>query len=98
MDGSISIGRNVGTQPMDDSQWGSFVADIEDLVRKHGGEVHTVAYGNGAWDGVPEESAVIVFAGAAEGFDQELSALASWYDQDAIALVSGVSSLVYRAD
>jgi hypothetical protein len=97
MDGSISIGRNIGHEPMDYSQWGSFIADVEDLIRNHGGQVYTIAYGNGAWEDVPEESAVIVFAGAYD-IDQDLSSLASWYGQDAIALLSGESSLVYRSD
>jgi hypothetical protein len=96
MDGTISIGRNIGTEPMDDILWEYFVDDVLKLINKHGGEVYTIAYGGGAWDGVSEESAVIVFAGAAEEFADELSMLASSYGQEAIGLLSGESSLVYR--
>ena len=95
MDGTICLGRNIGTEPMDDLRWQFFVDDVLALVGKHGGEVFTVAYGGGSWDGVSEESAVIVFGGAAEGFAAELSILASSYEQEAIGLLEGTSSLVY---
>src|SRR5689334_14573979 len=89
MDGTICLGRNVGDEPMDDVRWQYFVEEVVDLVGKHGGEVFTIAFGGGAWDGISEESAVIVFGAAAEGFAAELSILASSYDQDAIGLLSG---------
>lgn len=95
MDGTICLGRNVGTEPMDDIRWESFVDDVMLLIRKHNGEVFTIAYGGGSWDGHSEESAVIVFGAASDGFATELSILATSYDQDAIGLLSGTSELVY---
>jgi hypothetical protein len=95
MDGTICLGRNVGNDPMDDARWESFVDEVLLLIHKHGGEVFTVAYGGGSWDGVSEESAVIVFGAAEDGFASELSILATAYDQDAVGLLAGESSLVY---
>jgi hypothetical protein len=45
-----------------------------------------------------EESAVIVFGAASEGFATELSILASTYEQEAVGLLEGTSSLVYGSD
>ncbi len=98
MDGTICLGRNIGTEPMDDARWEGFVDEVMLLIRKHDGEVFTVAYGGGSWDGHSEESAVIVFGAAADGFEAELSILASMYGQDAIGLLSGTSDLVYGDD
>jgi hypothetical protein len=98
MDGTISVGRNIGIEPMDDSRWEQFVDDVLSLIHKHGGEVYTIADGGGAWDGVAEQSAVIVFGGTSHDFADELSALASAYGQEAIGLLSGESSLVYGED
>jgi len=98
MDGTICLGRNIGTEPMDDDRWQTFVDEVQELVSKHGGEVFTVAYGGGSWDGMSEESAVIVFGAAQDGFAAELSVLASCYGQEAIGLLSGTSSLVYGDD
>lgn len=66
----VTIGRNVGNEPMDDTQWRRFQQDVRDVIatavyaemRDRIGARFPFAdiethYGEGEWDGVKEESA-----------------------------------------
>ena len=93
--GAITIGRNVGLEPMPDGTWTQFIDEVSALITRCGGVVYIAGYGSGEWDGVAEESAVITFEGVeADDLTDGLVFLAAMYEQDAIALLTGVTVLV----
>jgi hypothetical protein len=94
MDGAISIGRNVGDQPMPKQQWRRFVTDVSHAISESGGVGYATAYGNGAWDGIPERNAVLTFEHADVSLEEKLRTLAKRYRQDAISLIAGENRLV----
>ncbi len=96
MDGAISIGRNIGNAPMDDNRWKRFIYEIEGAVLLAGGKVYATATGEGEWEGVAEDNAVVTFGNVREiaALKGHLRFLAQDFDQDAIALVLGQSELV----
>lgn len=87
----LNIGRNVGTVPMDDTQWGRFIEHAKAALAYGAGEDRRwfpaerdariaqaqVHYGTGEWAGVAEDSAhVSLFA--EDGIDvAKLQAMAS---------------------
>jgi hypothetical protein len=97
--GVVVIGRNVGSVPMPDTFWRLFINDVVALCEAHGGAVHTVANGVGEWDGVLEDSGVVVYGGPlAQLLHGDLALLAAKYGQDCIATVGGDNWLVWRAE
>jgi hypothetical protein len=94
MDGAISIGRNVGDEPMPKSQWRKFVADVLWAVSQSGGTVYATAYGKGEWDGIPERNAVVTFANADPSLNEKLRTLAKQYRQEAISVIAGKNELI----
>jgi hypothetical protein len=61
----ITIGRNVNDQPMPYSDWVRFIADVKQVVGQPTAfghespdlyEVHTVAHGEGYWQGQKEDT------------------------------------------
>ena len=97
--GAVVIGRNVGATPMPQVAWRLFINDVVALVEARGGVVHTVASGVGEWDGVMEDSGVVVYGGPpVQLLHDELALLASRYGQACIATVGGANWLIRRAD
>lgn len=64
---SVTIGRNIGTEPMSDSRWADFRSDVLDVIRAKGYEplfdtcdvYLTTSLGRGFWDGYPEDNCTI---------------------------------------
>ena len=101
---SVTIGRNVGTTPMSDRRWREFVMDAQGTIeqntferQRESIEIHR---GRGEWSGIEEDSAmvtVLLRSGLSDearaNLKRDLSELARFYDQDAIALTIGTSEL-----
>lgn len=96
---TVTIGRNVGTEPMPREQWNHFVAKVRNEVSLATEEVWAVAPYQGSWEGVREDA--VVFYGPLkeprlEILRSSLSNLATYYSQDAIGLSVGEGELVKR--
>lgn len=98
---TVTIGRNIGSEPMDSDRWEAFQEDIRTILGQGVGresswiETH---YGVGEWDGVREESAKITILDADKshmiGVHAPLRQVCETYGQDAVALATGLSILV----
>lgn len=95
---TITIGRNVGVLPMDQSRWASFVDATRRVVELATDEVWAIAPYRGSWDGVHEDAMIFYGAYGADSVTtslrEALANLATYYDQDAIAVAVGDSELV----
>lgn len=98
----LSLGRNIGDQPMSDRDWRRFLNDAADTIRNQG-ETPELHLGSGVWGGVREESArITVYRDEAptETYRAHLRAflpvIAARYGQDAIGLVIAESELINR--
>lgn len=102
---SITIGRNIGEQPMSAQHWGAFKWDIGKAIQKHA-KIDGVIFsgdGLGVWDNVGEKAhAYIVLADTVNqpALRADLAKLAKKYGQDAIGcaiveLPNGDESLVF---
>jgi len=102
----ISIGRNVGSEPMDSFDWALFrnsVRGIADLFKGTSTMIIEVEGKGGEWLGVPEETRVFMIINPlirsqeiVDHVKECLSSIAQEFEQDAIALVFGTSTLVER--
>lgn len=104
---SVTIGRNVGNEPMSELEWQAYQDDIRVLFRQtvwmavcHC-ESEESFTGRGQWDGIWEDNARIVVrttapidSGALSYLRTSLADTASYYGQDAIALAIGTSELI----
>lgn len=84
----VTIGRNVGDEPMDDDKWREFQDRVRYAIAKNGYEFITQAVGHGYWEDTVEDSAIWVFTGGegkAYQLHTELGHLAYYFEQDAIA-------------
>lgn len=96
---SITIGRNIGVNPMPETDWKNFQASVSVFFA----ETYVNAGYRGTWDGVSEDS--WLFIGAIKDditqtqLETELAALAVSYRQAAIGLLvnSRADSLVLAA-
>lgn len=101
---TVTIGRNVGTSPLDTLLWSAFQTDVSNRVGVALGAtlVFGPFIGTGEWEGVTEESAVLVFiSGPAipvRAIDTQLKDIAGWYGQDAIAWTYGPNLLAQRPE
>lgn len=91
----VSIGRNVGAEPMAKTQWDSFRGDVKHVLIGYGLQLVSDTVGDGFWADSHEDAAVIVAAGdlSAWGLEQNqraledrIAVLAKSYGQDAIAV------------
>lgn len=99
----VTIGRNVGREPMSDLRWNLFQGNVVRAMvdsypddRLYDVELHT---GFGVWDLKDEESAIFSMRLPRSEFRVDhlrafLSDVASQYGQDAIALQVGPSELI----
>lgn len=102
---SITIGRNVGDEPMNNNNWGAFKWEIGKAIKKHATLEGVIFSGDGlgVWAGESEQSkAAIVLADNVNlpALRQDLASLATKYNQEAIGcaiveLPTGDESLVY---
>ena len=103
---TLTIDRNIGTEPMSDKLWGSFKLSAYYTLFKLVGW-HAIAerfHGEGEWEGVKEESYKLTAltetpldAFLLEKLKRQLRIVAADYRQDAIALTIGESELVTPA-
>ena len=95
---TISIGRNVGDEPMSDGEWVAFCSDIWQALYDADATVYVdEAKSVGEWDGIREESRTWVASVDDSVIDWIRISLAEFcrtYRQDAIALTVGVTELV----
>lgn len=96
---TVTIGRNVGSEPMTPQAWSLFQTMVTDhlsaLLRP---EQAFTYYGTGEWEGVTEESAAIVLVGVrytsrVDDVDRVLSGIAGTFEQDAIGWSHGPGRL-----
>lgn len=98
----VTIGRNVGDEPMESGKWDTFVNDTLDQLSALlvPSAVFGPFFGTGEWEGVTEESAMLSltvgYTSRVEHVESILSTLADRYGQDAIAWQSGPSHLARR--
>lgn len=102
---AANIGRNVGDTPMSDSAWTSFQHDVATTLFQAGARLEDargiIAGAGGEWQGAPEESAHVwqlltdtPSALTIADTKHALGVLARAYEQDAIALIVGTSTLI----
>lgn len=98
----VSIGRNIGTEPMSDVEWDVFVLAVR-CALKNVDETGTVDtwIGFTEWEGVTEESAhfqlrvdTLPLEYRTDILKADLRSLAEAYKQEAIALAVGRSELI----
>lgn len=95
---TVSIGRNVGSEPMPDYEWSQFVELVRLAVKRDASAVYVdAAASRGEWEGIAEDSRTWV----ADIDEWDLGALrnslrqyAVTFGQDAIALTVGTTELV----
>lgn len=96
---TVTIGRNVGTEPMSDERWIRFRADVVDHLSSLVKPSFTFIYdGVGEWEGVSEDSSAILlgetgYTASVADVGSVLSALARDYGQDAIGWSAGPAKL-----
>jgi hypothetical protein len=98
---TVTLGRNIGSEPMPEWQWDAFTLDVRKALSANTtgpdrfSETHT---GTGQWQGVTEESRKITVHAVevilSEGLRARLWDLARHYGQDAVALTIGETHLI----
>lgn len=95
---TVSIGRNVGDQPMNDTDWQNFISAVGASVKRDAKAVYVdAAASRGEWEGIGEDSRTWVAdidewdLGALRGSLKEWARI---FRQDAIALTVGQTELV----
>lgn len=99
---SITIGRNVGDQPMNEKRWSMFKNEITSQITGLNMEITVSNTGIGEWDGIKEENFIAKGIREKPFADDEtdrlaknLSVLSAKYGQDAIAYSVGSSMLAF---
>lgn len=95
---TVSIGRNVGTEPLSDPTWRTFRTTVGNVVATWCETIYVSDAGCvGHWDGVDEESRTWVGEWAGYGepnlLIDRLAEVARVYGQDAIAVTTGTTVL-----
>lgn len=91
----VSIGRNVGDEPMSAEMWRDFRTAVEAAVTRFAGPLVSATTGTGWYQGVSEETAVYVGA-ADESYRliDALDVLRTRFGQESIAVTWGVVRFV----
>lgn len=87
----ISIGRNVGANPLSETEWGDFRADVRSTVEVYG-RIECEVEGSSTYLGVPEDTYLIlveVDADTVQRLSRALPPIGYQYGQDAIGFVGG---------
>jgi hypothetical protein len=97
---TVSIGRNVGDEPMAAHKWSAFRAAVRNTILDNMGEIFVDgATSRGAWEGVSETSATWVAAiepWQVPYLEVEFSRFCRDFSQDAIALTVGDTIMIGR--
>jgi hypothetical protein len=91
----VSIGRNVGADPLSDAGWTDFQESVVSTILRHGRLVSQVEGRSVSSDWSPEDTALfltVVPADHVPNVRAILSATASYYGQEAIGFVGGPST------
>tara|TARA_R100000773_G_C4214576_1_gene113485 strand:+ start:1475 stop:1843 length:369 start_codon:yes stop_codon:yes gene_type:complete len=96
---TITIGRNVGNQPLSNHRWKGFKSCIESFIDSHNGIIFVNSAGNGIWvdskgQEIKEENHTFVFSSMEFLNKSELKRIAKLFKQDAIALTSGSTQFI----
>lgn len=102
---TVTIGRNIGSKPMDETDWENFTEDIKSAVESSMGfQAHDMSEskdGPGVWDMQEEESRSLKWfypstpsVYQAKTIRRRLGQVRAAYSQDAVALEFGVSELI----
>lgn len=94
---TITMGRNIKTNPMTLDQWNGAKSFLERIVKDSADEIYTMhAEGYGLWDGMKEESVSFTFGmeTPSDLLRAQLRLACEIYQQDAIALVVGETEFV----
>ncbi len=87
----VSIGRNVGDQPLNATDWTEFISRTSMTVYEFAGPLVSYATGHGVYNDSPEDTFIVVGAQTPNPHDASclriaLRALARAYGQECIAL------------
>ena len=88
---ALSIGRNVGAEPMSTERWGQFKSEIDHALSVFGATLYSKAESKGQFQGMPEHGCI--WLGTISGhamriaLKPHLAKLARIYSQEAIGLV-----------
>ena len=101
---TVSIGRNVGTEPMSENEWFSFREAIKCAVKFTDHQILFTGDGEGIWEGQKEDAFTIVAMTVADTngkMGSDTAWLRDWagrlgrkYGQDAVAITTGETDLV----
>lgn len=94
----VSIGRNVGSEPMNLAEWHAFHKDVRDIVFEVKGTILETVHGRGAWRDGEEESILILATIPGHRVDYVrtiLASIASIFHQEAIGFVGGPGTDTY---
>jgi hypothetical protein len=97
---TVTIGRNVGSEPMEQSEWNAFVWETRETIEIVSPELWANAAHRNSWNGTSEDS--FIFYGplfdetdaTVEFLRNRLETIATKFRQDAIGLSIGDSELV----
>ena len=90
---TVSIGRNVGDEPMSDERWYAFREATHEVLDARGTAIHFEGTGTGYFEGNIEQSFTLVATVEnVVGLYHALATLAGEFDQDSIALTTGATS------
>lgn len=96
----ISIGRNVGPDPMSDTRWSQFRSDVHQSAA-YFGDIITTVQGESAWHGQTEETYLVLVAvkydSNVDGLRGVLATIAKQYRQEAIGFVGGPGSTLVES-
>lgn len=96
---TVTIGRNVGSEPMSEHDWRDFQSMITGTIRDLLAPSVSFGpfYGSGEWEGVTEESAVFTFVShypaSVARVTERLGKVAEMFSQDAVAWSFGLDIL-----
>lgn len=97
---TVTIGRNVGDEPMSPSSWNNFIFDTRKAFLQSAEDVWAGALYTGGWNGHSEDAYILYGPSKSESaaavtiLRQTLAILATKYGQDAIGLSVGEGELV----
>lgn len=88
---TVTIGRNVGSEPMDDARWRAARHAVAVAVSDDAAPIVFAGVGLGVWEGSREDAYTIVGSGrdrVSRRLRERLGAIAAEYGQDAIAVTA----------
>lgn len=94
---SVSIGRNIGANPMSEADWQTFTSETLRYINRHSSAVHFVGFGEGIYEVNREESFTVsasVYRDETDRLSYVLRNLCTTYHQEAFALSLAKVSIV----